>query len=67
LHTNIQFDAKNTCCSEYLLQNIHLKVNIRKTLSKFHIQTNICWQIFAYQQIFAMYCFKLFKKAFHKS
>jgi hypothetical protein len=64
LHKNIQFDAKNTSCSEYLLQNIHLKVNIRKTLSKFHIQTNICLQIFAYQQIFATYCFKLLRKPF---
>ena len=38
-----------------------------KTLSEFHIQANICLQIFAYQQIFATHCFKLFTKTFLKS
>jgi len=46
---------------EYLLQNICLEANIRKTLSKFNIQANIRLQIFAYQRMFAMYCFKFQK------
>jgi hypothetical protein len=54
---------------EYFLPNICLEANICKTLRKYHIQANIRLQIvtyctskyslaiFAYQQIFAMYCF----------
>jgi hypothetical protein len=59
--------------AKYLLQNICLEANIRKTFSEFHIQVNIRLQIFAYkriftcQQKFAMYYFKLFRKTFHKS
>jgi hypothetical protein len=52
---------------ECLLQNICLEANICKTLSKFHIQANIRLQIFAYQRMFAMYCFKYFGKPFKKS
>jgi hypothetical protein len=64
---------------EYLLPNICLEANICKTLSKFHIQANIRLQIvtyctskyslaiFAYQQVFAIYCFKLFRSVFHES
>ncbi len=52
-HTNIRFDAKNTCCNnirfranihltfshtgEYLLENIHLEDNIYKTVSEFSL------------------------------
>ncbi len=69
LHTNIRIHAKNTCCSEYslqseyrlrlshtgdyLLQNIRLEANIRKTFSEFHIQVNICLQIFTHKRIIA--------------
>ncbi len=35
-----------------------------QNLSEFHIQANICLQIFTYRRIFATYCFKLFQKAF---
>jgi hypothetical protein len=67
-HKNVQLSAKNTCCSkyslqskyllkishtgEYLLLNICSEVN-RKTLSKFHIQANICLQMFTSKRIFA--------------
>jgi hypothetical protein len=37
----------------YLLQNISLEANICKTLSDFHIQANIPFDIFAYKRIFA--------------
>ncbi len=68
-HTNILFDAKIHVAAnfrfrayirlrfshngEYLLQNMRLEANIRKTLSEFHIQANIRMQIFASKQIFA--------------
>ncbi len=53
--------------SEYLLQNIRFEANIRKTLSEFYMQANIRLnslanirlQMFAYERIFAKYCFKL--------
>jgi hypothetical protein len=80
LHTNIQFDAKNTCCNEYSLQSkylskifsywrifaskFRLEATIRKTFSKFHIQVNIRLQIFTYQQIFATYCSNYLGKPF---
>jgi len=66
--TNIRFDAKNVVANvrftanicfrffhagQYVFQNIGLEVNIHKTLSRFHIQANICLQIFAYKWIFA--------------
>jgi hypothetical protein len=38
-HTNIRFDAKNTCCSKYLLQNEYLL----KTFSYWRI---LCFKIF---------------------
>ncbi len=62
---NIRWRFSHT--GENLLKNIRLAANIRKTLSEFYIQANIHLQIFAYQQIFATYCLKLFRKAFHKS
>jgi hypothetical protein len=37
---NIRLTFSHT--GEYLLQNIHLEGNIRKTVSEFHIQENIC-------------------------
>jgi hypothetical protein len=71
LHTNIRFDAKNTFAAnirfranirlrfshtgEHLLQNIRLEAN-------FHIQTNI-----RIPANIRYVCFKLFRKAFHKS
>jgi hypothetical protein len=63
-----KFECKySICCKtntfshtgEYLLQNISLEANVRKTLSEFHIQantriqTNIRLQLFAYKRIFA--------------
>jgi hypothetical protein len=45
---NIRLRFSHT--AEYLLQNICLEMNIRKTLSKFQIKANICWQIFTYKQ-----------------
>jgi hypothetical protein len=48
---NILFIFSRT--SEYLLQNIGFEANFCKTLSEFHIQANICLQIFAYKGIFA--------------
>jgi hypothetical protein len=65
--------------SEYSLQrflilglaNIHFKIFVLMRIFakpiKFHIQANIRLQIFAYKQIFAKHCFKLYGKAFHKS
>jgi hypothetical protein len=48
---NIRFRAnirlRFSRAGEYLLQNIHLKTNISKILREFHIQANICLQIFA--------------------
>jgi hypothetical protein len=38
---------------EYSLQDIRFKANIRKSLSEFHIQANICLKILAYKRIFA--------------
>ncbi len=38
---------------DYLLQNIRLEANIRKTLSEYHIQANISQQIFTYKRIIA--------------
>jgi hypothetical protein len=38
--------------AKYLLQNIRFETNNHKTLSKFHIQANICLQIYAYKGIF---------------
>jgi hypothetical protein len=37
----------------HFINCLFLGANIRKTLSEFHIQVNICLQIFAYQQILA--------------
>jgi hypothetical protein len=48
---NIRLRFSHT--GKYLLQNVRLEANIRKTLSKFHIQTNFRLQIFAYKRIFA--------------
>jgi hypothetical protein len=43
--SNIRFTFSHT--GKYLLQNIRFETNNHKTLSKFHIQANICLQIFA--------------------
>jgi hypothetical protein len=52
IHVAANFLLQFFHTGEYLLQNIRLKANIRKTLSEFHIQANICLQIFAYKCIF---------------
>jgi hypothetical protein len=38
--------------AKYFLQNIRFETNNHKTLSKFHIQANICLQVYAYKRIF---------------
>jgi hypothetical protein len=48
---NIRLRFSHT--GEYLLHNIHLEANICTTFSKFHIQVNIRFQVFAYKRIFA--------------
>ena len=51
-HTGKYFASKYSFRSEYL-----------QKFKQFHIEVNICSQIFTYQQIFANYCFKLYRKA----
>ncbi len=51
MHTNIRFDAKNTCCSEFSLTSKYsLKIFsywqiFAKLYAKFHIQVKICLQV----------------------
>ncbi len=56
----------NLLCASlsYFPLNFFTDVN---SLANICIQANIRLQIFAYQRIFVVYCFKFFRKAFHKS
>jgi hypothetical protein len=49
--------------------NIHLRFSHtgEYSLANILILANIHVQLFKYQRIFATYCYKLFRKAFHKS
>jgi hypothetical protein len=55
-HTGKYFASKYSFRSEY-----------SQKFKRFQIEVNICSQIFTYQQIFAIYCFKLYRKAFYNS
>jgi hypothetical protein len=48
---------------KYFASKYSFRSEYSQKFKRFHIEVNICSQIFTYQQIFAIFCFKLYRKA----